>query len=108
MKTTEGVELAHYKIKMYVPDILKDAIVELYHKMLVHPGTSRLEAKLRQVYWWPNLRKDVAKCCNHCHMCQMAKKQNKTKQKIPAKKAEEVIWDRVNVDLWGTCNFEQY
>ena len=24
-------------------------------KMLVHPGTSRLKAILRQVYWWPNL-----------------------------------------------------
>jgi hypothetical protein len=34
-------------------------------------------------------------------MCQLAKKQKKKYGKVPAKKAEEVIWNRVNVDLWG-------
>ena len=101
VKNIEGVELAQYKNKIYVLDILKENILEWYHKMLVHPGTSRLEAALRQVYWWPNLRIDVEKCCKHCQMCQLAKKQKKKYSKIPAKKAEELIWNRVNVDLWG-------
>ena len=73
VKNIEGVELAHYFKKKYVPGILKEAILEWYHKVLVHPGTSRLEAALRQMYWWPNLRKDFEKCCKHCHVCQLAK-----------------------------------
>ena len=60
VKTIEGVKLAHYKNKRYIPDILKEFIVEWYHKILVHPGTSRLEA---------TLRKDVEHCCKYCHMC---------------------------------------
>ena len=31
----------------------------------------------------------------HCHMCRLAKKQKKKYRKLPAKKAEEVIWIRV-------------
>ena len=34
-------------------------------------------------------------------MCQLAKKQEKKYGKFLAKKAEEVIWSRVNVDVWG-------
>ena len=68
---------------------------------MAHPGTTRLEATLRQVYWWPNLRKDVEHCCKHYHMCQLAKKQKKKYGKLSAKKSEEMIWNRVNVNLWG-------
>ena len=36
-------------------------------------------------------------------MCQLAKKQKKKCRKQPAKKVvvEKVIWNRVNVELWG-------
>ena len=37
-------------------------------------------------------------------MCQLvANKQKKKYEKLPAKKAEEVIWSRANVDLWGSA-----
>ena len=93
VKTIEGTELAHYKNKIYVPCILREAIVEWYHKMLVHPGTSRLEETPRQAYWseqrcWVLLQKQT-------------KKQKKKYGKLPAKKVEEIIWSRVNVDLRG-------
>ena len=46
VKTIEDIELIHYKNKSYVPDMMQEAIVEWYLKILVHPGRSRLEATL--------------------------------------------------------------
>ena len=65
----------------------------LLSKMLVYPGTSRLEATLRQVYCWLNLlHMDIESCYKHYHMCRVAKKQRKKYWKLPAKEAGEVIW----------------
>ena len=75
IKAIQNIELTHFENKIHVSTILKQTLAEWYHKMKVHPETSRLEAVLRKVYWWHNLRKDVEHCCKHCHICQLAKKQ---------------------------------
>ena len=49
MKAIEDIELVHCKYNIHAPTVLKQVIMEWYHKILVvHPGTSRLEATLRQ------------------------------------------------------------
>jgi len=58
-KPVEGFDLAHYKKNIYIPESLTTQLVQWYHELLVHPGTSRLEATLQQHYWWPRLRKEV-------------------------------------------------
>ena len=98
IKTIKNIDLPHCK-KIYVPTPLTKAIAEWYHKMLVHPRTSRLEATFRQVYWWSNLCKGVEICCTHCYVCELAKKRRNKDRKLPAKKVEDVNWDRANVDL---------
>ena len=105
-KEVEGFELVHYKNKIYIPLRLTKSVTKWYHEILVHPGTSRLEATLRQHYWWPLLRSDVESCCKHCHECQLSKKQRKKYGKLPAKQAERKIWNRVNVDLWGPATIK--
>jgi len=39
--------------------------------------------------------------CITCRTCQKFKKLTKKYGKLPPKVAEEVIWSRCNVDLWG-------
>ena len=61
-----------------------------------------MEASIRSVYTWKNLRKDVQELCKHCHTCQMSKKSGHKKYvQLPPKEAECLMWYRVNVDLWG-------
>ena len=69
--------------------------------MLRHPGVTRLKATLRQLYWWPTLHRDVKAFCKNCRVCQKCKKSSKKYGKLPAKVAEQDIWNRVNLDLWG-------
>ena len=101
VQTVEGVDLINYKGKIFVPMVLQKKIVAWYHEYLVHPGQTRLEATIRQLYTWPNLREHVHAHCRTCDKCQLSKKQRKKYGHLPAKDAEVTPWKRVNVDLIG-------
>jgi hypothetical protein len=101
-KVVEGSALIHERGKILVPTALKERVLNWYHTMLVHPGETRMEASIRSVYTWMNLRKDVQRVCKNCHVCQLSKKSGRKKYGLlPPKEAECLKWNRVNVDLWG-------
>lgn len=101
IKKVEGVPLIHFEGKIFVPKPLRDRIIAWYHDYLVHPGKTRMEATIRQVFTWPGLKPRVEEWCRTCHSCQMFKKQRKKYGHLPAKKAETKPWWRVNVDCIG-------
>ena len=102
----ENVELIHYNGKIYVPQTLRERILEWYHDFLVHPGKTRMEATIRNNFSWPGLTPDVETYCKTCHECQVFKKQRKKYGHLPPKQAEIQPWDRVNVDLIGPYTIE--
>ena len=98
----ENIKLLHYKNTIYIPPSLSKAVYNwYYYKTLIHAGTSKLEATLIQIYWLHNLCNEVKSCCKYCHMRQLAKMQRKKYRKLPAKQTNEVIWNRVKVNVWG-------
>ena len=101
IKKIEGVSLIHFEGKIFVPKPLRDRIIAWYHNYLVHPGKTRMEATIRQVFTWPGLKPQVEEWCKTCHSCQVFKKQRKKYGHLPAKKAETKPWSRVNVDFIG-------
>ena len=101
MLTVEGAELVSHEGKIYVPAQLQTKVVAWYHEYLAHPGQTRLEATIRQVYTWPKLREHVHQYSRTCKKCQLNKKQRKKYGYLPAKEAEVTPWKRVNVDLIG-------
>ena len=66
----ESSELILFKEKIYVPSTLTERVLAWYHEYLVHPGTTRMEATLRQTLVWPNMRKDVKCTVRTCRKCQ--------------------------------------
>ena len=44
---------------------------------------------------------EIQEFCRTCRTCQLAKRERKKYGKLPPKAAEETMWKRVNVDLWG-------
>jgi hypothetical protein len=100
----ENVELITHKEKILVPHKLQARIVAWYHEYLAHPGETRNEEKMQQVFIWKGLSTEVKGYCQSCHKCQMAKKQRKKYGHLPAKTAEMTPWrhhTRVNVDVVG-------
>ena len=100
--TLEGETLISKNHRVAVPKTLQDRLVETYHNLLQHPGSTRMEATIRHVFDFAGLREKVETYCKTCHVCQLSKKQRKKYGHLPPKEAEEAIpWKRVNVDVVG-------
>ena len=101
----EGASLMTINGLIYVPQELQHKIVAWYHQYLAHPGQSRMEATIRQNFTWPNIRDHVKTFCATCPQCQINKRQRKKYGHLPAKEAEYLPWERVNVDLIGPYSY---
>ena len=47
-------------------DILEEAHQSLY---AMHPGSTKMYRDLREVYWWPGMKKDSAEFVARCLTC---------------------------------------
>ena len=62
---------------MVVPkdEALKTEMLEEAHrsKYTIHPGSSKMYQDLRGVYWWDNMKKEIAQYVQKCLVCQQVK-----------------------------------
>ena len=102
-KLVEGQVLVTKEDKIVVPSLeLQERIIAWYHQYLCHPGQTRLEATIRQLFVWSGIRRQTQRHVSKCRQCQLCKGNPKNYGHLPAKEAEpSVPWDRVNVDLTG-------
>jgi len=42
-------------------------------KLSIHPGTTKMYQDLKQMFWWPKMKKEIAQCAASCLICQKAK-----------------------------------
>ena len=63
--------------RLCVPDVnnLRREILDEAHNApyAMHPGTTKMYKTLRQHYWWPRMKKDVAEFVSRCLTCQQVK-----------------------------------
>jgi len=66
--------------RMYVPEdmALKDELLKEAHetKLNMHPGSTKMYKDLKELYWWPNMKKkkkQIAKYVTSCAICQQVK-----------------------------------
>ena len=66
----------------------------------MHPGGSKLYRDLRELYWWPGLKREVTEFVGKCLTCQQVKAEHQLTSgllqpvKIPLWK-----WERVTMDF---------
>jgi hypothetical protein len=66
-----------------------------------------MEAILRQNLIWSNVRKDVVAVVKNFHEYQIGKNVRNKYGDLPKKLAERpVVWNRVDVDLFGTLTIK--
>ena len=61
-----------------------------------------MEEIICQHLYWPDIRDAVRKEVSNCDTCQRTKPSNKKYDKLPAKLAEEIPWNKICVDLIET------
>ncbi|XP_070008319.1 uncharacterized protein [Nicotiana sylvestris] len=63
--------------RLYVPNIdsLRERILAEAHtsRYYVHPGSMKMYHDLKEVYWWNNMKRDVANFGEKCPNCQQVK-----------------------------------
>ena len=101
-KEVEGINLIHYRDRVYVPKTLCKRVLQWYHQYLQHPGGERLAATLTTICRWPGMVNQARQLCRTCKACQKYKTRNTKYGQLPPKEAEEMNpWHTVCVDLIG-------
>ena len=72
-----GDGVLQFRNRLCVPNNteLKREIMEEAHKSAytVHPGSTKMYRDLREVYWWNNMKREIADFVSRCLICQQVK-----------------------------------
>jgi hypothetical protein len=54
---------------------LKDEVLREAHesRFATHPGSTKMYRDLKKYYWWPNMKREIAKFVSNCGICQQVK-----------------------------------
>ncbi|KAK5773241.1 hypothetical protein PVK06_049546 [Gossypium arboreum] len=99
---TEGVLCFRGRICVPKDSNLRQSILKEAHEGLcaMHPGGNKLYHDLRELYWWPGLKREVTEFVGKCLTCQQVKAEHQFPSgllqpvKIPLWK-----WERVTMDF---------
>ena len=99
---SEGVLCFRGRICMPKDSDLRLMILKEAHNgpCAMHPGGSKLYRDLRELYWWPGLKREVTEFVGRCLTCQ----QVKAEHQVPSRLLQPVKiplwkWERVTMDF---------
>jgi hypothetical protein len=59
--------------RMYLPgdQVLKGELLKEAHesRLSIHPGSTKMYKDLKEFYWWPNMKKQIADFVASCPVC---------------------------------------
>jgi hypothetical protein len=62
-----------FQNRICVPDIpeIKGLILKEAHEIpySIHPGSTKMYMDLKELFWWNNMKRDIAKYVAECHTC---------------------------------------
>ena len=70
-------EMLKFQNRICVPDIpeLKKRVLDKAHRSVfsMHLGNNKMYRDLKQTYWWPKMKKEIAEYVSKCLQCQQVK-----------------------------------
>nr|ABA98111.1 retrotransposon protein, putative, Ty3-gypsy subclass [Oryza sativa Japonica Group] len=102
--STDEKDVLWYKKRIYVPEqgglrglILKEAHESAY---ALHPGSTKMYQDLKEGYWWPNMKRDVAEYVALCDVCQKVKAEHQRPAGLlQPLRIPEWKWDEIGMDF---------
>jgi hypothetical protein len=81
--------------------IKREILEEAHHSpYTVHPGSTKMYRDLREVYWWNNMKKEIAHFVEQCLTCQQVKVEHQRPsgllQPLPI---PEWKWENISMDF---------
>ena len=59
--------------QMVIPKSIQVDIMSWLHECCMHPGISRMQKSLKDLFWWNGMGKDIQKFVNRCQICRKNK-----------------------------------
>nr|GEV03901.1 putative reverse transcriptase domain-containing protein [Tanacetum cinerariifolium] len=90
--------------KSWVPCFgdLRTLIMQKSHKSkyLIHPGSDKMYQDLKQLYWWPNMKANIATYVSKCLTCSKVKEEHqKPSGLLVQPKIPEWNWKKITTDF---------
>nr|GFB38248.1 putative reverse transcriptase domain-containing protein [Tanacetum cinerariifolium] len=81
---------------------LRTVIMHDSHKLKysIHPGSDKMYQDMKKLYWWPNMKADIATYVSKCLVCVKVKaKHQKPSGLLVQPKIPEWKWDNITMDV---------
>ncbi|GKB87861.1 putative reverse transcriptase domain-containing protein [Tanacetum coccineum] len=97
-------ESLYFMDRIWVPLVggMRTVIMDEAHKSkyYVHPGADKMYYDLRDIYWWPGMKRDIATYVSKCLTCLKVKaKHQKPSGLLQQPELPEWKWDKITMDF---------
>ncbi|KAJ9567836.1 hypothetical protein OSB04_003802 [Centaurea solstitialis] len=94
----------YFKDRVWVPkvDQLRTMIMDEAHqsKYSIHPGSDKMYKGLKEHYWWPGMKKDIATYVSKCLTCARIKAEHqKPSRLLQQPEIPEWKWEQISMDF---------
>nr|GEW31673.1 putative reverse transcriptase domain-containing protein [Tanacetum cinerariifolium] len=99
---SNGIRYHDKRIWLPLHEGLRDLIMHESHKSKysIHPGSTKMYQDLRKLYWWPNMKADIATYVSQCLTCTKVKAEHlKPSGLLQQSKIPEWKWENVTIDF---------
>jgi hypothetical protein len=101
---TRSDGVCYFKNKVWIPkvDLLRTMILNEAHqsRYSIHPGADKMYNELREYYWWPGLKKDVALYVSKCLTCARIKAEHqKPSGLLQQPEIPQWKWEQISMDF---------
>nr|GFA21166.1 reverse transcriptase domain-containing protein [Tanacetum cinerariifolium] len=93
----------HYLSWLPCYDDLRTVIMHESHKSKysIHPGSDKMYQDMKKLYWWPNMKVDIATYVSKCLTCAKVKAEHqKPSGLLVQPKIPEWKWDNITMDFF--------
>ncbi|GJV60687.1 reverse transcriptase domain-containing protein [Tanacetum coccineum] len=89
-------ELGYLVMAIYVYVIMHESHKSKYS---IHPGSDKMYQDMKKLYWWPNMKADIATYVNKCLTCAKVKSTPKAIRLLVQPKYFRWKWDNITIDF---------
>jgi hypothetical protein len=90
--------------RIYLPndEVLKGEVLKEAHefKLAIHPGSTKMYRDLKESYWWPKMKREIAKYVAKCAIYQQVKMEHQRPAgELQSLSIPEWKWENITMDF---------
>ncbi|GJS68477.1 putative reverse transcriptase domain-containing protein [Tanacetum coccineum] len=94
----------YFFYRIWIPSVggVRKLIMDEAHtsRYSIHPGADKMYHDLRDLYWWPGMKRDIAEYVSKCLTCSKIKAQHqKPSRLLRQPEIPEWKWEKITMDL---------